>query len=262
MPTNVRPIADSAIVMDRLRRVREQRLDTLSTGALMAAIGRTFVGTPYVPQTLEPPGPERLVVNLRALDCVTFVENVLALARTAQRNGGFAEFLEELQRIRYRTGEIAGYPSRLHYFSEWISANQEKGLLTDVTRQLGGIVDPEPIGFMSAHRDAYRQLADDSTLAAIRAMEERLRSATRYYIPEERIAEIDARIQDGDIIAATSTLPGLDIAHTGIAVRENGRLHLMHAPLVGDSVEVSELPLAQRIRRIDAQDGIMVARPR
>ena len=63
------------------------------------------------------------------------------------------------------------------------------------------------------------------------------------------------------MIAATSTLPGLDIAHTGFAIRIDGRLHLMHAPLVGSVVEISERPLADRILTIQAQDGIMVARP-
>jgi hypothetical protein len=254
--------ADSILVLERLAAARTQRLDTLAMGALVAALGRTFVGTPYVPQTLDPPGPERLVVNLRALDCVTFVENVLALARTVRARGGFAEFVRELERIRYRTGTLAGYPSRLHYFSEWIAANEEKGLVREVTRALGGVRDPEPIGFMSAHRSAYWQLADDSVLAEIRALEERLAARPRWYVPEERIEAVSGRIEEGDIIAATSTLPGLDVAHTGIAVREGGRLHLMHAPLVGDSVEISAQPLAQRILRIERQDGIMVARPR
>ena len=49
----------------------------------MARIGERFVGTPYRPRTLELAGPERLVINLEALDCVTFVENVLVLARLA-----------------------------------------------------------------------------------------------------------------------------------------------------------------------------------
>jgi hypothetical protein len=35
----------------------------------------------------------------------------------------------------------------------------------------------------------------------------------------------------------------------------------MHAPLVGDSVQISEIPLAERIQGISGQDGIMVARP-
>jgi hypothetical protein len=54
---------------------------------------------------------------------------------------------------------------------------------------------------------------------------------------------------------------GLDVAHTGLALRIDGRLHLLHAPLVGDSVEISEVPLAERILDISGQDGIMVARP-
>ncbi len=66
---------------------------------------------------------------------------------------------------------------------------------------------------------------------------------------------------DGDIIAATSTVAGLDIAHTGIALWRDGRLHLLHAPLAGGVVQISEVPLAERIQRIDGQDGVMVARP-
>ena len=76
----------------------------------------------------------------------------------------------------------------------------------------------------------------------------------------EAVAAAAEGIRDGDIIAATSTVAGLDIAHTGIALWEDGRLHLLHAPLVGRSVEISELPLADRIQGIGGQDGIMVGR--
>ena len=254
--------ADSVIAMERITWAKQQRLDTLPTGALMAAIGRTFVGTPYVPQTLELEGPERLILNLRALDCVTFVENVLALARTVKTGGGFAEFTRELQRIRYRTGEIDGYPSRLHYFSEWISANAQKGLVEDVTRQLGGQPDRGPLDFMSRNRQAYRQLADAAAFRGIRVVERRLAEQSRYWIPKAEIAGLAEGIRDGDIIAATSSLAGLDVAHTGLAIWVDGQLHLMHAPLVGDSVEISDRSLAERIQRIPRQDGIMVARPR
>lgn len=105
-------------------------MDTLAMGELMAAIGQTLVGTPYVPGTLEVEGPERLVVNLRELDCVTFVENVYALAvlvkteapeRLANRAGVEGEYERALRAVRYRNNAISGYPSRLHYFSEWIA---------------------------------------------------------------------------------------------------------------------------------------------
>ena len=253
---------DSLIFDQTMAWARRERLDTLEIGPLVAALGRRFVGEPYEPGTLDPPGPERLVVNLRTFDCVTFVENALAMAR-ALRAGepAFDAYTRELLRIRYRNGEPPGYPARLHYFSEWIAANDAHGVVENITPALGGIADPEPIDFMSAHQASYRQLEDTSNLRAIRAVEIALTERGRVYIPEDRIADVASEIRDGDIIAATSTVAGLDIAHTGIALWVNGALHLMHAPLVGSVVEISAQPLAERILRIDGQDGIMVARP-
>lgn len=253
---------DRRIFHETMAWARDERLDTLPLGEIIVRVGRRFVGTPYVPGTLDPEGPERLVVNLRGLDCVTYVETTLAMARLIQRNDhDFDSFLAELTRIRYRGGILDGYPSRLHYFSEWIADNQAMGLVRDVTRELGGERDPEPIDFMSSHVDAYRQLADPAHLQAIHDTEHRLSERARYVLPEARIADAATGIRNGDIIAATSTLEGLDIAHTGIALWLDGRLHLMHAPLVGKSVEISTLPLAERILDIRAQDGIVVARP-
>jgi hypothetical protein len=170
-------------------------------------------------------------------------------------------FTRELTRIRYRDGVLNGYPSRLHYFSEWIANNDKKSLVQNITRDLGGVVDPEPITFMSAHRASYRQLADDSVLRDIGAMEKQLSATPRYVIGESSIARVAKDVRDGDVIAAATNVPGLDVAHTGIALWLDGKLHLMHAPLVGSVVEISTEPLAERIVRIAAQDGIMVARP-
>ena len=248
----------------------EQRLDPLPIGRAIAAMGRMFVGATYLPGTLEVPGPERVVVNLRAVDCVTFVENVLALVRfirhdgaagledPAEAKGRYERYLREL---RYRDGNLDGYPSRLHYFSEWLADNERHGRVRQLSRELGGRIDEERIDFMSTHPKAYRQLADPAALTAIREIEARLSAVPRYFIPEARIRAVEDRIQDGDIIAATSTVAGLDVAHTGFALWVGGRLHLLHAPLVGKVVEISEVPLAERILGIKAQDGVMVARP-
>ena len=275
-------------------------------GDLVLRIGERFVGTPYQPHTLELPGPERLVINLEALDCVTFVENVLVLARLAwSRSSGLANpdgtgaadarggaslgargsgtagvretaaaasllddrdrfraaYRDQLTRIRYRGGVLNGYPSRLHYFSEWIADNEASGLVEAISRELGGVADPTPVDFMSTHPDAYRQLADPAIVAEIARREARLGQVERFYVPAEAIDAAAAGIRDGDIIAATSTVAGLDVAHTGIAVWRDGVLRLLHAPLVGSHVQVSEGSLAERIRRIGGQDGIMVARP-
>ena len=124
------------------------------------------------------------------------------------------------------------------------------------------MADTEPIDFMTTHADAYRQLSENPAfLAELTQVEARLSAESRFYIPEDGIAGVEDQIQDGDIIAATSTVAGLDIAHTGIALWRDGRLHLLHAPLAGGVVQISETPLAERIQRISGQDGVMVARP-
>jgi len=264
---------DWAAFEAKARRALEQRLDTVPVGVAVAAIARTFVGAPYAPGTLDPPGPESLVIDFRGFDCVTLVENVLALARFV-REPGSAALLERrsaaedryediLTRIRYRGGRREGYASRLHYFSEWIADAAAKGLVIDVGEELGGTRDTERVNFMSAHVEAYPRLREDPpVLEEVRRTEERLSGLGRWFVPEARLEQVENAIQDGDIIAATSTVEGLDVAHTGIAVRVDDGLRLLHAPLVGDSVEISEETLARRVRRIGEQDGVMVARPR
>ena len=247
----------------------EIRVDTLAIGDRIVRLGETFVGTPYLPRTLDPPGPERLVVNLRAMDCVTYVENMLALSHfvTEAPQGSLDQpeqamrlYQEILTRIRYRGGRLSGYPSRLHYFSEWLNDNEARGLIEIITADLGGTVDPEPVSFMTSHRDLYPQLVDEQNYQEIGRAEERLNSAPRYYIVESEVEVVADRIEDGDILAMATTVAGLDVAHTGIAVWKNGELHLMNAPLVGKSVQISEKRLSDRLLGITSQDGVMVAR--
>lgn len=263
---------DWEILEEKVRWAEAEGLAELPVGEALARLGETFVGTTYTPQTLEAEGAEHLVINLRELDCVTFIENMLALTWFIRSEGSEAlsdpedarrRYERYLTAVRYRDGVIDGYPSRLHYFTDWLRNNDAMGLIELRTRELDGAVpDNEPIDFMTEHRDAYRQLAEEVNFGAIGEVEARLTAENpRYYIPQDRIGEVADQIADGDIIAATSTVEGLDVAHTGIALWQDGRLHLLHAPLVGKDVEISELPLAERIVEISGQDGIMVARP-
>ena len=248
-----------------------QGLDTLPMGEAMVRIGQSFVGWPYGPGTLEVAGEEDVVINFEEFDCVTLVENVFALARfikTQEPSVLDSEirsqqaYKDAVRAIRYRGGRVDGYPSRLHYFSEWIADNEGKGFVKEMTQELGGEEDSKAIDFMSTHPEAYRQLADPANVAAILDTEFQLSGLIRYKIPEEEIPTWVSSIQNGDIIAATSTVDGLDVAHTGLAFWQGAELHLLHAPLVGESVEVSRLPLAERILRLTGQDGIRVVRPR
>ena len=231
-------------------------------GNTMVAVGKTFKGSPYVAQTLELEGSEALVINLQEFDCTTYVENVLAFSLMLKKEQTeFDAFSSLLQNIRYRDGELKGYSSRLHYFTDWIDNNEEKGLVRDITKEVGGIPLDKDINFMSGHRDLYPMLEDDNSFEDIKKTEERLSQKTLYYLPREKVAASEELIHNGDIIALATSIGGLDVTHTGLAYREKeGRLHLLHASSSGE-VKISEKPLADYLMGVSKNTGIIVARP-
>ena len=69
----------------------------------MVSHALSFLDVPYVANTLEMDGEEELVINCDEVDCTTFVEYVMALAKTPeQANGDISEtaFAENLTKIR------------------------------------------------------------------------------------------------------------------------------------------------------------------
>ncbi len=231
-------------------------------GEIVDIIGSSFIGTPYGAHTLEVPGPERLVVNLRELDCTTFVENTLALSRCARLGTPtFGAFQTQLQTIRYRDGVIHGYPSRLHYFIDWIGNNASKGIVRNITFDIGGVAVTKPIDFMTTHPEAYRQLAEQSNVEAMAEVEKRLSSHQYAVLPKQAIASAGQKIKSGDIIALATAMKGLDVSHVGFAIRSGNAVKFLHAPLSGGSVELSEHPLSEYVAGIAKATGIIVARP-
>lgn len=239
------------------------KIETTNIGETMVTVGKTFLGTPYVAQTLEVGKIEALVINLHGLDCTTFVENVLAFTLLLNEDEtSFNDFTKILKTIRYKDGILNGYPSRLHYFSEWIANNEKKKLIVDVTSEIGGSISSKPINFMTTHRNLYPFLKDnDTNFKKIKESENYLNTKEICILPQDQIEANEHLIQSGDIIALTTSIKGLDVTHTGIATRESdGRIHLLHASTTGE-VKISELPLVDYLKKIKSNTGIMVARP-
>ena len=254
--------SDDEIFRDTMAWAKTQGLAKLPVGEAMAAFGKHFIGTPYVAHSLEEPGDEHLVVNLRGFDCLTFVENMLAMARCVRSGKAtFDDFKKQLTLIRYTGGVISGYPSRLHYFTDWMKDNGAKGVLHPLTQELGGVAYTKTIDFMSTHTASYRQLADTAFVQRIRAAETTLNASPLYYIPAEMITGIEGKLQSGDVIGAVTTMAGIDIAHTGMVLLTGGKAHFLHAPLSGKHVLVSDGSLAQYIQSIRSHTGIVVGRP-
>ncbi|MBI1805786.1 MAG: DUF1460 domain-containing protein [Ignavibacteria bacterium] len=240
----------------------EHKLIDKPTGEVIVHVGKEFIGAPYNAGTLDKSDSEELACNLHGFDCVTFVENVLALSRCIKNNTlSYDAYQRELQVIRYRGGTIIGYGSRLHYFTDWIYDNEQKGIVNDITKELGGIPYRKTINFMSTHQHLYPRLSDDSSLIKIKQIEEKFRNRQLSYIPKSQIQGLQSSIKSGDIIAITTTQVGLDIAHTGIAIRlDDGTLHYLHAPDIGDSVRITNETLSKYLQKHPVQSGIMVIR--
>lgn len=236
--------------------------DNALFGEELVAIGKTFIGTPYVAKTLEVGEEESLVVTLEGLDCTTYVENVLAFGLVKEKpEPNFDSFVKTLEKIRYRDGKLNGYSSRLHYFTEWISDNEEKGLVQNITASLGGVEVNKKLNFMSTHRDLYPNLKEDKSFQQIQETEKKLQQHPLCILSQEMLAINEDQIQSGDIIALATSIDGLDVTHTGFAIRANdGRIHLLHASSSG-AVEISALPLVEYLKKIKKNTGIIVARP-
>ncbi len=221
-------------------------------------IAKSFLGTPYAVGTLEQSGPEQLVINLRELDCWTFVETSLGITLSAKDD--FQNYKGALQQLRYWGGTVNGYGSRIHYFSGWVLQAQARGLLRDLTAELGGIPYRKKIGYISAHPDKYPRTRDAATLRAIVAAEARISRHDWFYVPKSKVAQVESQLREGDIILLTSAKPDLDIAHQGFAIRQNGRIHLLHASSLSKRVVISAEPLPGYMAGQKGQSGMMVVR--
>jgi len=250
------------------KQIAENKLKVFSAEAsspfpeLMVKIGLSFLETPYVATTLENGLDEKLVINLRQLDCTTFAESILALARTVKlKKTDFESFATELQKIRYRDGIRNQYPSRLHYFSEWIQNNEKKGIISGVVNQ-NGVKSDKVINFMSTHPSDYPVLKEHPELIpAIAQQEKELSGKGFMYFPKSDIPNLYRNLKHGDIIALTSSIDGVDVNHVGIIIKKGNEFHLLHAPLSGKKVLVSEGPITDFIKPASKNNGIIIAQP-
>jgi hypothetical protein len=227
----------------------------------MLEIGKFFLGTPYVTGTLETKKAEHLVVNLREYDCVTFIENVIALLWYVKSRGkSFETFRRLLRKMRYRQGRLQGYSSRLHYFSDWIHDNQKKGIVRDVTAKIGGRPLRKAITFMTTHPDLYPPLKNAANLRRMKSVEKTISTRSLYFIPKKALRRLEDRICDGDLIAITTNTEGLDVQHVGLAARVKNRIHLLHASSIEGKIVLSKKTLYRYLMQSRSRSGMMVAR--
>lgn len=252
--------SDSAKVVSLLKKAHALKRGT----NLMLYFGKQLKGIPYVAKTLEKNADERLVINLRQLDCTTFVENVVALTLCAKNHlTRFEDFCNYLRLIRYKNGEIS-YPTRLHYFSAWIADNSRMGYVKEVSSPNPPFtaVQKTHLNYMSTHVQYYPMLeSHPKWIKLIKTMEDEFSGREYPYIPKQDIVNTSLfrkTIHDGDIIAILTNKPGLDTSHIGIAVWHKDGLHLLNASAIHHKVVEEDMTFHEYMQQHSSQIGIRI----
>lgn len=247
---------------NRVMKAKKGNWMKLPMNELMEKIAFEFIDVPYIGGTLDISDTEKCTVLLDKLDCVTYFETVLALARSWRAyKFDFEDIVKQVQFTRYRNGEIKDYTSRLHYTSDWIYENTQNRVVRDITKELGGEKINFNVGFMSQNHDKYRILKlHPEYIPIIKKQEEAINSRSYYYIPKEKIGKKIPGIQTCDIIAIASSIKGLDYAHIGFAyVNEDDEVEFLHASSTKEKV-LLDTYLSRYLNRNKKQTGITVLR--
>jgi hypothetical protein len=221
----------------------EKAQRTREAGARIAFISDRFLGTPYAEDTLigDAKTPEVLVVNLAAMDCFTFIDYVEAM----RLSGSFDEFVANLQRIRYRGGEV-DFRARNHFFTDWIESVPCH--VEDVTALVARGAAQSAVKHLNRRGDGSLFLP---------GVEVRERRIT--YIPGGA-ADREAlnRLAAGDFVGMYTEEEGLDVTHVGIVIRKESSLFLRHASSKEGLHKVIDAGLAGYFAE---KPGIVVLRP-
>lgn len=194
-------------------------------GARVIDVATRSLGTPYFDGPLgEGPGakydPDPLM-DLTRVDCVTFIEQTIALAASST----YKEAFDLLQKIRYKNGEIA-FERRNHFMeADWIPNNAFCHSVTQdlkvptakVTRTIG--------------RKKFFDLKKAPELAAT-ATDQTMELA---YVPSSEAANAERNLPSPALILFIGKADWLFVVHCGLFVRadaasdDSGKGLLYHA---------------------------------
>lgn len=205
-------------------------------------LSRQFLGVGYKESTLlgDASTPETFVINLGAVDCFTFLDYIEAM----RLSNSFAEFRENLIRVRYRLGRVA-YENRNHFFTDWVEHNSD--FVEDVTPRIGNDSCRRIEKFLNRKEDG------SSFLPGIP-----VRKREISYTPSEVIDDfVIGKLKTADYIGIYSEKEGLDVSHVGIIIKEKDKVKFRHASSVKRRVIDEDF-----MEYVKDKPGIVVLRPK
>jgi len=224
-----------------LNRHRVQQLiraskDERSVAGRIDVLSRRFLGHPYQSDPLigSAETAEVFTTSLESFDCVTYLETMVALARSSNVD----DFADLLRRIRYDRGRIE-WDRRNHYMTGSIRNNLREGILRRVTMR------------------AVPTISKVRILNVVRGLP--ARRTQMKWIPRPAFTRLESHLETGDLIFFVSTRKNLDVFHAGIIVRVGKKLLMRHASRSQPGVVEQEL---REFFKANRMAGVIVARPR
>jgi len=213
------------------------------TGTRIEYLSAQFLGIPYKESTLagDIHTPEMLIINLREVDCFTFIDYVEAM----RCSRSFLEFKEILRKVRYKNG-IVLFQNRNHFFTDWPKFN--KDFVSDVTESIGRASTRHSKKTLNKKEDGAYYLEGISPVMR-----------TVRYIPTAMADNsILEKLHTGDYVGIYTNADGLDVSHVGIIVQSQHNTIIRHA----SSTEHIKKVVNQEFKDyIAAKPGFMVLRP-
>lgn len=210
-------------------------------GDTIVSLSSHFKGSPYAENTLlgGPSEPEKFVLDLTEFDCFTFLDIVESL----RRSSSYVDFAANLKTVRYFDDTVS-YQKRRHFFSDWIVGND---LIEDVTLMVAK-------GRAASVNKHLNQKEDGSLwLPGIDVVSRQV-----HYLPALSVDEVVlSLLHSGDYIGIYSRLGGLDVSHTGLIVKDEGRTFLRHASSRSETGKVVDEDLLQYLQ---GKPGLIVYR--
>jgi D-alanyl-D-alanine carboxypeptidase/D-alanyl-D-alanine-endopeptidase (penicillin-binding protein 4) len=215
--------------------------------ARVASAARRSLGTPYAAGPLgEGPGGQvdtDPLVDFTRADCVTFVEQTLAVASS----DSWDALRARLDQIRYRDG-VVSFQTRNHFMlADWVRNN---AFCRDVTAELG-----EPVTAVT--RTVGREKVYEANDALALLPEAPAETLTVDVLPVEAAARVDGRIPSPSLVCFVGRPDWLFALHCGLFVREgDGPGQLYHASSAAG--EVTATGLAAYLGSTDRYIGFTV----
>lgn len=240
----------------------------LPIGKRMARVAKELEGTPYKSYTLEIDNRiESPSVNFQGMDCWTFFETCLGFCRMLEMPKASyqpQDLLRQIEWTRYRNGRCRGhYLDRIHYLAEWYSDNDKRRTIKNITRSFPNQRMDNKCQEMTILWKSYRYLKHNPELRREMAKHEaRITRMPVYMVPKDKVAGIENRLREGDIIGIASKYDGGYCSHVGIIIKDKqGRSRFMHASTTYKKIVIDDT-ISRYLNKFNKHAGILVARPK